>query len=214
MYTMYAVSLMLSLKWRSKIIDSGTPSVRMPPFNQAEPSAVSRRSRLLPPARRDSQAPSAPMNGSASIHSGASTIDTPFRVKNTQGGNCGTRSATNCTATEMRRVDRTGAHNCRARMFMASSLLHSSARPVGGWIEQADFGNQTRRPPKEVSLIYDTLDGALVGTYRLWVCERANFLNQRGVRPQGRARLVGSQRTSSNSITTSTVSPRKTVLAL
>ena len=30
-----------SEKWRSMIIDSGTPSVRMPPFNQAEPSAVS-----------------------------------------------------------------------------------------------------------------------------------------------------------------------------
>jgi hypothetical protein len=41
MYTMYAVSLMLSEKWRSMIIDSKTPSVRMPPFNQAEPSAVS-----------------------------------------------------------------------------------------------------------------------------------------------------------------------------
>src|SRR3954469_4275617 len=83
---------MLSEKWRSMIIDSGTPSVRMPPFNQAEPSAVSRRSRVFPPARRESQAPRAPMNGSASIHSGATTIDTPFRVKNTQGGNCGTRS--------------------------------------------------------------------------------------------------------------------------
>ena len=62
------------------------------------------------------------MNGSASIHSGASTIDMPFRVKNTQGGNCGTRSATNCTETETRKVDRTGAYNCRTRMFMASSF--------------------------------------------------------------------------------------------
>jgi hypothetical protein len=84
-------------------IDSGAASVRMLPFNQAEPSAVSRRSRVFPPARKESEAPRAPMNGSASIHSGASTIDTPFRVKNTQGGNCGTRSATNCTATEIGR---------------------------------------------------------------------------------------------------------------
>jgi len=60
--------LMLSEKWRSMIIDSGTPSVRMAPFNQAELSAVSRRSRVFPPARRQSQAPRAPMNGSASIH--------------------------------------------------------------------------------------------------------------------------------------------------
>jgi hypothetical protein len=60
----------------------------------------------------------APMNGSASIH-GASTIDTPFRVKNTQGGHCGTRSATNCTETERSQVDRTGAHNRRTRMFKA-----------------------------------------------------------------------------------------------
>jgi hypothetical protein len=42
----------------------------------------------------------------------------------TQGGNCGTRSATNCSETETRKVDRTGAHNCRTRMFMPSSLLH------------------------------------------------------------------------------------------
>ena len=39
---------MLSEKWRSMTIDSGTPSVRMPPINQAEPSAVSRRSRVFP----------------------------------------------------------------------------------------------------------------------------------------------------------------------
>ena len=51
------------------------------------------------------------MNGSASIHSGASTIDTPFRVTNTQGGTCATRSATNCTDTETRTEIRTGAHN-------------------------------------------------------------------------------------------------------
>jgi hypothetical protein len=73
------------------------------------------------------------MNGSASIHSGASTIDTPFRVKNTQGGTCGTRSATNCTATEMRKVDRTGAHNCRRRMFMASCF----ERPGRVWLPPA-----------------------------------------------------------------------------
>src|SRR5436309_4006759 len=100
---------MLGEKWRSMIGDSATPSVMMPPINQAGPSAVSRRSRVFPPARRESQAPRAPMNGSSSIHSGASTIDTPFRVKNTQGGNCGTRSATNCTETEMSQVERTGA---------------------------------------------------------------------------------------------------------
>src|SRR5437899_3305984 len=120
---------MLSEKWRSMIIDSGTPSVMMAPLNQAGPSAVSRRSRVFPPARRESQAPRAPMNGSASIHSGASTIDTPFRVKNTQGGDCGTRSATNCTATEMRRVDRTGAHNCRTRMLMASCFSQTGNLP-------------------------------------------------------------------------------------
>src|SRR5437762_6655400 len=120
---------MLSEKWRSMIIDSGTPNVRMAPLNQAGPSAVSRRSRVFPPARRESQAPRAPMNGSASIHSGASTIDTPFRVKNTQGGNCGTRSATNCTAIDMRRVDRTGAHNCLTRMPTASCFSQTGNLP-------------------------------------------------------------------------------------
>ena len=37
MYAMQAVSLMRSEKWRSIAIDSGTPSVRTLPINQAEP---------------------------------------------------------------------------------------------------------------------------------------------------------------------------------
>jgi hypothetical protein len=37
--------LTLSVKWRSMIGDSRTPSIMMAPFNQAGPSAVSRRSR-------------------------------------------------------------------------------------------------------------------------------------------------------------------------
>jgi hypothetical protein len=36
-------------------------------------------------------------------------------VKNTQGGNCGTRSATNCTETETRKVDGHAITSMRAR---------------------------------------------------------------------------------------------------